>query len=251
MRKVNLNELFWFIILLGFSVYFSYLLLTGRIVYFIHPRMIKYAIISLVGITILTVYQFKKITSYNKGNKIKKGYAMFLLPLLLGFIVAPNGLNTSIADKKGISLNQFNSSGASNISDKDKNIEYLEDDTIKFNTDEYVNMMDDISTNFNKYRGKKILIDGFVYKEKSFKKNEFVVARFFLVCCAADTQIIGVMGKWKNTPSLKSGDWISVEGKIDYESSIDNDTKEKTQLPIVQIERVKKINKPDIEYVYP
>lgn len=251
LKKFNLNDILWFLILSGFFLYICFLLATGRIHYFIHPRMIKYVEASVVALTILAINQLMKILKGSYNRKVKKGYFLFLIPLLLGFVVSPNGLNTSMADKKGFTPQESSLTSQSSSNKKSTVIDYYENGTVTFNDDEYVTILNDISSNYNKYDGKNVVIDGFVYRDKSFKKDEFVAARFLMVCCAADTSIVGLMEKWDKASSLKSGDWISVEGKLHYISVFDENTKGKSMTPTIDVEKVTKIQKPDIEYVYP
>lgn len=251
LKKFNLNDILWFLILGSFYIYICFILSTGRIRYFIHPRMVKYIEVSLVALTILSINQFLKIFKNRKKSKVKKGYALFLIPLLLGFGVSPNGLNTSMANKKGFTTEQASATASNDTNTKSSAIDYFDNGTVTFNDDEYINILNDVSSSYNKYNGKNITIEGFVYKDKSFKKNEFVAARFLMICCAADTSLVGLMGKWNKAQALKSGDWISVEGKLKYTSTYDENTKEKSMVPTIEVRKVTKIEKPDSEYVYP
>jgi putative membrane protein len=251
LRKFNLNEIFWFLILGGFYIYICYLLITGRLRYFIHPRMFKYIELSLFALTILAINQFLKVFKNSKKSKVKKGYALFLIPLLLGFIVSPNGLNTSMADKKGYAPETVSSTAVYDSNKKSSEIDYYDNGTITFNDDEYSTILADVSSNYKKYNGKNVEIEGFVFRDKGFKKDEFVAARFLMICCAADTSIVGLMGNWDRAEDLKSGEWVRVNGKIKYTLGYDQYTKEKSMLPTIDVEKVTQIKKPEIEYVYP
>lgn len=247
MRKNKFNGIMWFLILMGFYTYICILLAKGEITYFIHPRMVKYIELSLFAIAILAANELTKLLN-NKGRaKIRIGYILFLIPLSLGFIVAPSGLNTSIADKKGLSVQSYVVTSADGKSTKN----YINDGKITFNDDQYVNMLNDVSGNPNTYRDKEININGFVYRDKTLKKDEFVIARFLMICCAADIQIVGLEGKWDKAQYVKTGEWIDAKGTLKYNKVYDEVAKQNVMQPVIQIESIEKIQKPDDEYIYP
>lgn len=55
--------------------------------------------------------------------------------------------------------------------------------------DNYFERIGIISDNIESYKGRKVIISGFVFKDKGFKADEFVVARLMMTCCAVDSQV--------------------------------------------------------------
>lgn len=102
MHRFNRRVFLWFVILFSFSLLLDYLLFTGKIYIFIHPKMVKYAIFSLIGFKILSIFELTQVFRVSRNNKIKPGYLLFLLPLILGFTA--KGFDSSIVDKKNIAL---------------------------------------------------------------------------------------------------------------------------------------------------
>ncbi len=101
MVKINRNECKWFAILLGFTYFIYSLISTGKIYYFIHPKMVKYVKFSLVVFFILAIVQFKNVFKVEPHpNKKKISFFIFLLPLILGLYFNPQQLNSEVASKK-------------------------------------------------------------------------------------------------------------------------------------------------------
>lgn len=251
LKKFNINEALWFIILLGFASYFFYLFMSGNIEIFIHPRMKKYAIFAFLVFCVLAYFQINKLFSYSEeGQTIRKGYLIFLIPILLGFIVNPKGLDPSIANKKGLKLvgpsGQNISIFKNNESDNNKS---SEDDVIEVNEKNYLKIVEDMENNINKYKGKKIVISGFVFKEDSFSEDEFVVARMLVSCCAADSEFIGLMCKWDGSKELQDDKWVKIQGIIDVTNYKDKENDR--IIPAIRVNSIEKIDKPKNEYVYP
>lgn len=74
MRRFNLDEFLWFIVLILLDLSIIYLVFTRKIDFYIGNKMIKYIYITIVMISIITIFQFKNVfTSKGNGN-IKKNY---------------------------------------------------------------------------------------------------------------------------------------------------------------------------------
>lgn len=79
----------------------------------------------------------------------------------------------------------------------------LEQPKISINDTDYIPVMNIIENNTDQFIGKKIEVNGFVYREKGFKDNQFVVARFGISCCAADASVYGLLSTLENASTLK------------------------------------------------
>lgn len=74
MKRFNMRQFIWFVILMSFSIYIIYILASGQIYILINPKLIKYTILSLIILLILTIYQSKKIFMISKNNKFRNVY---------------------------------------------------------------------------------------------------------------------------------------------------------------------------------
>lgn len=102
-----------------------------------------------------------------------------------------------------------------------------------------------INKDVDYYKGRKISLKGFVYKEEGFKNNQFVVSRFLITHCVADASIIGFLSELDEAPRLETDSWVEVEGVLDVGSY--NGMK----LPIIKISKWKTIQQPKEPYIYP
>lgn len=279
--KFNKNEFKWFIVLIMLTLYIYRILHTGNITLYIHPRLIKYVHVSLIALIILTLFQFKKIFITTEKNR-KIYLSVFLFPLVLGFYINPQGLSGEVVANKGLSFMDSLSANLSSI--KDKNSIYLmpqnasnnntiisnsqksqsdinaattnklqnKNDTNRLivDTNNFTNISDDMCYNDpDKYKGKTIEITGFIYRDETIAKNEFVVARLMIICCTADAEVTGVLCDWTNSPSLQNDQWVKVTGKIDTEKH--KFVGEEKTIDVVRVENVVSIDKPVNQYIYP
>ena len=249
LKRFNINEFLWFIILLGFASYFFYLFISGNIEIFIHPRMKKYAIFAFIVFCVLAYFQIDSFfSSHDDNHRIKKGYLIFLIPIFLGFVINPKGLDPSIANKKGLRLVGPTGENISIFRNNENDKKENKDGVIEVNEKNYLKIVEDMESNLKAYKGKRIVISGFVFKEGSFNKDEFVIARMLVSCCAADSEVIGLMCKWEDSNKLKDDKWVRIEGVID--STIYKDGKGESIIPAVLVDKIENIDKPKNEYIY-
>lgn len=254
MYKLNKSQFIWFLILAGFSLYLSYLMLSKNIYTFINPKMVKYTAFSLAGFIILTIYQLNKIFMISRNNKFKLGYMLFLLPLLLGF--SARGLDSSIAEDKNITLTSAASDSAGTLNFSPDNpisqrALYLRDGVVIFRDQTYYKALNDISANLKDFKGKSIEITGFVYNDDTLPKDEFVIARMMMSCCAADAQVIGIVSKWNGTQTLNKGEWVKLKGTIESTKYKNANTNKEEELPLINVTEIERNQPAGNQYIYP
>jgi putative membrane protein len=239
MKRFNMNEFVWFFILAMFTAYIYLLLATGKMTLYLHPKMVKYSAFSFVILGELTIVQFFKVFTVKTRVKFRSGYMLFFMTLIFGIFFAPGGLNSDITKQKGVT---FVSSGniESIAAHSHEKGQVIEGNEIIFNETNYIHYLEDLGRNLDKHVGKKIKITGFVLKEDNLSKDEFVITRMLMNCCAADSQILGLKAKYPMTQSLEKDQWISVEGIV---TSKDNHA-------VIFVQRLNKIERPDTPYIY-
>jgi putative membrane protein len=110
----------------------------------------------------------------------------------------------------------------------------------------YVETLTTINLFLPQFIGKKMEIEGFVYRgeEMKLQKNEMVAARFAVTCCTADASVIGVLIKGESTKQFPVDTWVKVNGTVqerDYGP---------IAVPSLQLDQAQKVKAPDSPYVY-
>ncbi|MBT2757014.1 TIGR03943 family protein [Mesobacillus foraminis] len=211
--------------------------------------------------------------------------AMIVFPLLSGFLLPAKVLDASIANKKGAMItlsgsgrpdsngddsrlnnnhiNKGTATGEKNVEEPgedlagesenelrseeyDKLMMALENsEVIKLNDRIYSSFFEEISTDVNKYKGRKIELTGFVYKEEGFNENQLVISRFLITHCVADAGIIGFLSEFRDASLLKKDSWINAEGLIGVT------TYKGALLPYIKVTNWQEIAEPKKPYLYP
>ncbi len=209
--------------------------------------MTIYMYFSLFIFIILSLLQVKKIFKGN-GSHVKGASTIFLLPLVLVYIVNPQGLNGEIVSQKGYSNDSYAATSSASNSNG-SGASGFQGNLIKPNEKNYSDVVNEIKYNANKYKGKKITIGGFVYKDETFPKDTFVVGRMIIICCAADAELTGLVIKIDHS-TLQNDQWVEVTGIIDVNPNFDKDDPINKTIPVIKVTNVKPIAKPSNPYIY-
>ena len=133
----------------------------------------------------------------------------------------------------------FNNNSTFKINDK-----IVAPDVIELNTNNYTNILQTVHEDLDSYIGKNISFSGYVYRLYDFTDNEFVLARNMLVSSDYKTLVVGFLCNYKDISKYPDNTWVKITGKItkgDYHGEI----------PVIEITKLEKIEKPSDEYVYP
>lgn len=278
MKRFNINEFIWFIILVSFTYYIYRLFDTGRINIYLHPKMFKYVLFSLIIFTLLSIFQIRKIFYENKTKKIKAGFIIFIIPLFLGFTVNPDALSTKILSNKGVDIsnNSLNNKilvddevtkqQRTNYYDEEYNSDlkayeakkesvnrnyYSNDKYYDADSEKFKYTLMESYENLDEMIGEEVELSGFVYREEDFSKNRFVISRLLMVCCAADAQVAGLLCEWNGADELKDNEWIKITGVIDSTTYYNEYTDQEGPMALVKVTKAETIKPPNDQYIYP
>jgi len=207
-------------------------------------------------------------------------YGLLILPLLFGFLLPDTTMNSALAAKKGVILSISQSTTQLNHSTGKGN--YLLDlpappseslssqadgkfialkpydqvyaklsaklyakETMPIKSDIFLETLTALDLFMDEFVGKKLELDGFIYREPGMNADQFVVARFALQCCSADAIPYGVLIEYPHGKTYADDSWVKITGTMQT-------TNYKTQ-KIIKIDatQVEKLEAPKSQYVYP
>lgn len=247
MKRFNFDELLWFIVLILLDLLIIYLVFTGKMDFYIGKKMIKYSYITIVMISIIAIFQFKNIFTSKGNSNIKVKLLPIILTLILGVISIDKQetfkhtelnkelkeSNTSSIDIKSLYEHESDyksTQNKNNINENNKkNILIINEDNSM--------VLEDIRANPIKYIGRKLEVHGFVCKESYLNKEQFIIGRIVVNCCAADSKVVGIIGKYDKAYDLTENDKINASGTIES-SIIKDDNNVSHRVPIIIIEKL-------------
>lgn len=255
MKKGNINAWMWLFVLIVYSVFMISLILNKRIQLFIHPKMIKYIIFTIIMFFILISRQLKQLRLNNGSSKLNLSCFIFLIPVALAVIINPSQLNAKTATNKGVNIPNASQQQEVPLETKapEESFQSIQP-TGGYNTQDgqdFLAVIDGISNDFTTMLSAKVELSGFIYLQEDFSEGQFVIGRYMMNCCAADAQLIGVLCKYSGDYSLEADKWIRITGVVErtmYKANNDEEEMEMAQITITNIEG---ITPPEEQYVYP
>ncbi|MBN2617885.1 MAG: TIGR03943 family protein [Spirochaetales bacterium] len=216
-----------------------YLGYSNKLKLLINPSYFIFIYITLVVLFLIFTAIILIPGSRSKNNYFS--YLLFLIMIIILFSTSYKDYQESISELKGVTNNIFEYKTKVDIFDGDRVV------ITEFN---YLDAVDEIYRNIDKYIGKKILFKGYVYYANGIKPNEFVLSRLIMVCCAADTSVYGLLCSYENiNHDFKSDEWYEINGEIS-KKTLDIDG-ELNVHPIINIIEYREIPIPEDPYIYP
>ena len=246
MKQWDLNKSMWFIILSGYAALFFMLIHSGRLMLYLHPKMHPFTYITFIVLVILAV-----VTAFTPGNsgKFKRGYFIFFFPLLLAVTVNPTRISPDIAAANSVYVTEGSfeeSVGLPSYATDDVAAPEVDVTTAVNHVYDGVDFKKTMIQLFDRpgsLTGQTIQLSGFVYKADSFDSETFLISRFLMSCCAADLQLVGVMGHWTQADQLTANAWYQFTGTVKVMA--DGVT------PMIEIEGAVSVDEPSNPYIYP
>ncbi|MDD2376719.1 MAG: TIGR03943 family protein [Clostridia bacterium] len=251
---MNFKKQFERLMILSYAIIMLFVVFSGLISQFVHPRMIPYII--TCGIILLVFFVTDTFNKKVVSNRFVKSDIIYILPIILIFFVNNGDLSAIVIANKGINVGKSSTENiesndikkATEITNELDKVE-LKDERIKIkkiviDDSNYVQTIIDISENLDSYIGSEISFDGFVYRDDSITNNNFVAGRLTINCCTADAQLFGYLCKYTGYAQLKDEEWVNITAKI--ETIIFEGKK----IPYLNVGQVKIIDAPKDEYVY-
>ena len=253
---LNLKKQFKRLIILSYAIIMFFVVFSGLISKFVHPRMIPYII--TCGIILLVFFVTDIFNKKEVNNKFVKSDIIYVLPIILILFINNGNLSANVISNKGINVGKSSAeksdldkaleiakkSDDAELQDKINETKPIEIKKLVMDDSNYIQTIIDISDDVDSYIGSEISFDGFVYRDESIANNDFVVGRLAISCCTADAQLFGYLCKYKDQEQVKNDDWVNITAKIEAT------TYEGKEIPYLNIVQVRKIDKPKDEYVY-
>lgn len=214
MRKFNVEEFIWLLILILLTTYIGYLMLSKEVYNYLSIKTAKNLYIVLVILPILIIVQAMKVISFNSRTDTSLKFMPVIFTLIIGVLLLLRGY---IYKDNNNNLSSFNNLFAK--------------DAIEINHETH-HILEDLEVEGEEYLDKRIIFTGVVYK---YEGDKFILGREEMNCCAADSYIIGV--KTLSKDKFKEGQWIKVVGKISFDGEY-----------YLQVEEYIKINPPSNIY---
>ena len=134
--------------------------------------------------------------------------------------------------------------GASNENKTNNSTCLSSDNILTINANNYTSILKIVHENTDKYVGLKINFTGFIYRVSDLSDKQFILARNMIISSDYQSVVVGFLCEYENANNFENNTWVEVTGEItkgDYHGD----------MPIIKITEIKKVDKPNEEFVYP
>ena len=188
MKKFNIDELIWFIILILLDLSIVFLIRSGNISNFVSSDMIIYFYLSIIILSIFAVFQFGRIFTIKRRVETTNKFIPLTFTLCIGVVLLY--LFPLLKGNENINENLLLKNHT---------------DAIIINSDNY-DILNEIVEHKEEYEGKDILFLGYIDKDKE-GSDFMIISRQMIKCCQADKEKIQIKAKGIES-NLKEGQWI-------------------------------------------
>ena len=213
MKRFNLDQFIWFLILMFLSVILTFMLFTGKMFALIDSGRIISTSIMMIILYLLTIVQVSRIFTIPSRGGVKGGYFQYILLIfVLGVIMVIDIPKVSL-EMKGVRL--YHTDHVEGDGHTHKHGVLGDGDTIYINEENFHDGIEELSAHIDKYIGKKIEIEGRYYKDERYK-DDFIITALSMNCCIADSEYLGILVNYNKESGIKieNGSKIKIIGEI-------------------------------------
>lgn len=233
MKRFNLNEFIWFLILAFNIVFLSYMLYTEKIFLIINSDMKIYVYIAITIISLMLIVQFQKIFTISSRSGIKVGNLVFVISaILLVTLTNIDIIKTSLEFKE---VNLYHGSHTNSAHKNIHHVNCINDNNIILDNNNFHEVLEEVILHIDEYLGKDIEIQGVVYNDKKYKGN-FIVTSLDMNCCIVDSTYLGILCE-ANSVTLENGKEVRVQGKLSKTEITDNKNN-KIYVPLIEVSNI-------------
>ncbi len=240
----------------------------GTILFYIHQRFVLLVLLAALGLLLLAQVVFRQLAQSRQslltgevqplhtheageahdhahehddgreyGARQGSNLMWIALPLVLGLLFTPKPLDASAVDNRGISTNAAVSRTAAGgmvlgIPPEERTVL------------DWLYAAED-SPNPLELDGLPAVVTGFVVREAGTAADQFLIGRFTITCCVADSAAIGLPVIWPEAEELADQGWVQVRGKV---KMVQEGGRWQVQIAAEQVEAAEQ---PEQPYLFP
>jgi uncharacterized repeat protein (TIGR03943 family) len=216
------------------NIYY-WLLRGGRYKAFIQPKLwplLILALLLLLAFTAAVISRFSlKHPTANQFDAWIKA-AILMLPVFFLLTIYGRSLGTDAFAKRMLSPGRMAIKGNLGLRSSSQT------------TTDYTMSLLDLLADGEKFDGKRVAVEGMVYRTAKNDDHTFMLFRFAVVCCAADALPLSIEVKTATEENLQNDAWVRVDGLFS------TDTLRGKQMPSITADSVRQLPIPPPEKRY-
>jgi putative membrane protein len=213
-RNFNIDALLKLVIVLGFALFFFITIQTGKVLLFVHPRMVPYMNFGIVAMLVMSLFILGDILKPQRKKVNIIPYLFFIIPLIMAFSFPANNISTSSMSMGNMNVAspdrstlQDNASITDNSDNIDTNNKLTVDGSSSDNSTDANSVFDDTSSENNLQNTDMSPMDDDETEDNSLKLQGDTVVM-------DDNNFVNWVQEIYNNPSKYEGKKIEVTGFV-------------------------------------
>jgi len=201
--------------------YHLYILLdSGKISLYINPRFLPltwFAFIFINLLILLVLWDAFKLFGRPKLIWSLHGAPFIVLAAVMTlFVSPPQAFDNSMVGQKGLVLIQKKTAPAArpNANTISRDDSQGTNEPIHLTTDNFIMMFAKMQHRPLEYDGRDLEMEGFIVRHPLIGPDSFLIARYAVICCAADAEVLGFEADGQ--VPYADGSWVHLRGKLYY-----------------------------------
>jgi putative membrane protein len=225
------------LLLLALALFLYSRLSNGAILFYINRRFVWLTWLA-VGVLLLVTWSYRVpvLSSEHAHQLTWRAAVLLLLPVLLGWLIPPQSLNT--AALSGRELNALPQTSLVVSARPARQVTEMRDLTLL----DWVLAFGE-SPDPATFADKTADLTGFVYQREGLPPDTWLLSRFIITCCVADATAIGIMVRAPGV-AVEDDAWVRVQGHFVVQNVVGE------QLPVLVADVVELIEPPAQPYLY-
>lgn len=235
-----MRAILWIISLSLYEILFSYLIISNKIIMFLHPKMKGFVYFSIIIVFFLILVEIRKLFLKRKNVTLDITVILFIIPLLASSLYI---YKSEAKPKDKPVLIDMTKKDNKEVSEKQKS----EDELAHL----FKQTVENLNENLDANVGRQIELVGFIYVDETMGIDEFLITRLLMNCCAADAIHYGILSNYKDIFDFTAGDWVKVTGVIEKVEKYHKFRKKNMVVPYLRVKKIEKVKAPKSPYIYP
>lgn len=237
----RIPTLIWAALLSVYAGSFLFLIVSGQVRAFLHPRMTAPLVVGAVLSLVMVPVLIASLRHAGGMGGLDRGFLIFLLPILAAGAAYGSGAGLAVSDLKiEALLDPSAQAAASPGKGKPEGFVLPGDGAIA--DGDLIALYRSVLQTPARYVGSDIEFTAMVFAHPGLSSHRFIAARPVMWCCAADATLVGFLVQTAAPQAFPEQSWVRVRGRIDNERL--------GALPVLQARQVALTEAPDLPFLF-
>jgi len=250
--EISLTRALRALTFMSISFFFVWLINTDKLNHIVHPRMNPWIIAAGLLLLVLGFSETLHLSSHpHRADPVSHFYPFVFVFTIAYIFVQATTLEPGRFQSGPESLALQSSAIAQRGEIADKATRDPLPSWIVTNEDSYWPLYNRLYDKPEAAVGKRITVQGFVYRKKGFPAGSALIGRNLMWCCSADMAVIGYLTASPAFAQIQDSSWVEVTGRLKSIRFDPDGSGKATDVPFIEAESVRPVERSASTTIFP